>query len=314
MSVVFYSVLPIFFIIVLGYSLKKLWVQSEIFWSSISTLAAFLFFPAQLFNLVANATLEYSGYSKMILSILIATTVICVILIFLQKKTKIEPKQYSTVLQGSLRYNSYVFIGVVSSMLGAQGLELIALISVFMITFVNVFIVIWHGVYCNQNNSSAQNFLTLAWALIKSVILNPLILSTLGGMIFNIQQIVIPIWIQNLLTAMANCAIGIGSLSIGGELNLKIKSAHLRYISLTAIIKLILFPIIMFIMLNIFRVTGIAASVAMIYSCAPISNGATAFVRQLGGDSELMSSTTTVVLILSALSMPILVECSRIFF
>ena len=314
MSLVFYSVLPIFFIIILGYCLRKLWVTSDILWSSLATLSAFLFFPVQLFNLVANASLAYSKYSRMLLSVLIGTSIICVILILLQKKTKIDLKQYSSILQGSLRYNSYVFIGVVSSMLGDEGLQLIALISVFMITFINVFIVIWHGVYFNQSKSPTSNFLSLSWTFIKSVILNPMNLGIILGLIFNIQKIIIPVWIQNLLVAIANCAIGIGSLSIGATLSLKIKSTQLKYISLTAFIKLLLFPVIMFIILNIFRVNGMAANIAMIYSCTPISNGATAFVKQLGGDAELMSSATTVVLLLSAISMPILINLCRPFF
>ena len=302
---IFLNILPIFIIIALGYILKKFWISSETFWSGIGSLAACVFLPSQLFSVIVNAKLDSVESSNMLIAILISTSIIAVSNLALQTKYIIPANQFGCIVQGNLRYNGYVFLGL-GATLGHLGTQYVALINVYMMTFVNIFITIWHGVFIKKTDS--QNRLGLVLVITKSILINPLLIGIILAVLINYYKIKLPQFISTFADSMGSCALGIGSLSIGASLKLKIKKEYVNPTLIASLIKLIALPIITFILLRILNVEGIAKAAAMLYSCCPVGNSAVAFAKQLGGDAELMSTIVSTVLVFSIFTIPFIMQ------
>jgi malonate transporter len=299
------SVLPIFIITLIGKLVKELWLKSEDFWRGLESLSYYLLFPVLMFNYIATSDLSAFHLIKLIMCLMFATSIISVGLVFVQKKYEIDPKLFTSIFQGSIRYNSYIFFGLGRALYGNEGMEIIAVIAAYMIIFTNFLSVLVFTIYCpastSQENSESQ------WGIfLKNLVANPLIFASIIGFVFNYFDIWIALSVKNTLETISNSALSIGLLCVGASLKFRSHKFDKFVIGLSCISKLIAMPAITFIILKIFGLTGISHSVGMLYASLPTATNSYILSRQLGGDSESMSTIITISIILSVLSLAIL--------
>jgi predicted permease len=136
----------------------------------------------------------------------------------------------------------------------------------------------------------------------KSIITNPFVIASLVGFAFNYFKIDLNMGIEKTIDSIANSALTIGILIVGASLKFKINPDHMKIIISASFIKLIITPVITFIILWIMSISGIAKSVGILFSCLPCASSAYILSRQLGGDPETMSSCHYLYLCISSRS------------
>lgn len=305
MNEIFCSTLPIFLITLLGSIIKNKWLTSEEFWRGIEKLSYFVLFPAMLFNCVSTADLSVASIIKLVVALIISTILVSIGLIIYQKKYNIDKIQFTSIFQGSIRYNSYIFFGVSSPLLGPSGLSIVAVISSYMIIFTNILSVMIFAYYI-PNKSVTNTIRTSFVLMMKLIVRNPLIIASLVGFVFNYSNLELHLGLKKTLDSLSNAALAIGMLNVGAGLNFTIRREVLHNVIFTSFIKLVAFPLVSVIVLWLMSIEGIDRSVGILYSCLPCASTAYVLSRQLDGDPDSMASIITFTTFFSVVTISII--------
>ncbi|AFC74136.1 AEC family transporter [Rickettsia montanensis] len=305
MNEIFCSTLPIFLITLLGSIIKNKWLTSEEFWRGIEKLSYFVLFPAMLFNYVSTADLSVASIIKLLVSLIISTILVSIGLIIYQKKYNIDKVQFTSIFQGSIRYNSYIFFGVSSPLLGPSGLSIVAVISSYMIIFTNILSVMIFAYYI-PNKSVTNTIRTSFVLMMKLIVRNPLIIASLVGFVFNYSNLELHLGLKKTLDSLSNAALAIGMLNVGAGLNFTIRQELLHNVMFTSFVKLVAFPLVSVVVLWLMSIDGLDRSVGILYSGLPCASTAYVLSRQLGGDPDSMASIITFTTFFSVVTISII--------
>ena len=294
----FTALLPVFIIIFMGYICKQLGFPGEGFWSTAERMTYFVFFPALLINKLAFASFSASTALPMALSIM-ATILTLGLVLFLFRPRKLwNGPIFSSVFQGSIRFNTFVGLAAVSALLGSSGMTLAAVAIMAMIPLINLLCVPTVAYF---GHAQAGGVFHMVWEILR----NPLILACLAGFAFNLSGMPKPAGLFQVFDLLGRAALPVGLLAVGA--GLKITSLHTNISGLitSCLLKLIFFPLSTAIFCYLLNVTGDPRTVAILFASLPTAVSAFILARQLGGDTTLMASIVTVQTVLAAGTMPL---------
>jgi predicted permease len=238
--------------------------------------------------------------------LVVSNLIVSSLVVYHQTKQNYDKAQFTSLFQGATRYNNYIFFALSSALFGENGLSVVASISPYMIVLTNVTAIMCFVYYLPLENGGASKRQSMV-LMMKSIITNPFVIASLVGFAFNYFKIDLNMGIEKTIDSIANSALTIGILIVGASLKFKINPDHMKIIISASFIKLIITPVITFIILWIMSISGIAKSVGILFSCLPCASSAYILSRQLGGDPETMSSIITSTTVFSILSLSILV-------
>ncbi len=197
----------------------------------------------------------------------------------------------------------YMVLPLASAVLGAEG---VFFCSGVLIPF-NIF-TFTHGVYLMTGKGSEKSGFNPKW-----LILNPGVISVVIGLPLFLLQVKLPEILQTPVSSIASLNTPLAMLMFGTYLsNTDLKKMFLRKETyLTALIKLIAVPLIMFGLLKLMGVSGVLLTALIISASAPTANNTVMFAVKFGRDSEAASQTIAVVSFLSIITMPVMIAISQ---
>lgn len=295
------ALLPVFSLIVIGYFFKKIKFPSLEFWPMADKLTYYVLMPSLLIYKIAGASLEKQNNFNFVLAAILTILTVLFILIIINKFSKFKGDAFTSIVQGAVRFNTYILLALSDSLFGDEGLILAAIILTFAIPLINVISLSVFAIYLT---STKVNFLYL----LKSIITNPLIIACIIGSSVNFLHLDVPVVIEKLFAILSQAALPMGLMSVGFGLVLReIKKAKMEiFISNAA--KLLLTPFIMYIFIKILNLDYQMASILMVFSVLPTAPSSFVLARQLKGDINLMSSIITVQTLLSILAISIVLN------
>lgn len=296
------ALVPISLLIILGYAFKRIQFPSEQFWPSADKFTYFVLMPSLLIYKLSTASLgDFDGFS-FVLSAVVALSLITVVLITLNYFAFLfDGASFTSVYQGAIRFNTYVFLGLVDALYGDAGLVLAALLITFLIPLINVFCI---TVFAFFANDSKVNTLSV----INSIIKNPLIIACLTGGLINYFTIPLGVSVEKTLAILSSAALPLGLLSVGVGLQLSnIKEAKMELFA-SLFFKLAVFPAIILFVGNAMNVTGLPLYILILFGAMPTAPSAYILSRQLGGNTKLMSSIITVETLVSIVTISVLLQ------
>lgn len=303
MSNIFFSILPIFIITMLGSGIRRYWLKADEFWKGLEKLSYYLLFPAVLFNYISDAKLGSGAHTSIVLGLIISTMIVASGLVFYQRNNDVNPAEFTSIFQGATRYNNYIFFALGASLYGEQGLGIVSVISAYMIIFTNVIAVVAMNAYIkNEETEENQSYSDSIYIFLKNCGTNPLIIASIAGFIFNYGNIEINVGVQKALQSLSDAALAMGLINVGAGLRFKINHEDLEKVMFTSGIKLLILPIVTTIILMFGVVDGLPRAIAILYSALPCSSSSFILAKQLGGDSDLMASIITATTILSVIT------------
>ncbi len=190
----------------------------------------------------------------------------------------------------------YLTLPLTSAVLGSEGVFYCA--GVVMAFNVMCFT---HGIILMDTESRKFDF--------KKLFLNPGVIGVVIGLpfyLFNIdlpELITAPVaYIDAVQTPVA--MIIFGTYLANSDLKTIFKNKN---IFITAFLKLVLLPAVMFVIYKLFGLTGTLICALMISSCAPSANNTVMFSAKYGKDTGIASQTVSVVSFLSIITMPFII-------
>lgn len=299
MQTILTALLPIFALISLGYFFKRIKFPNEEFWPYADKFTYYVLFPSLLVYKLSTATLDNVDGFAFVGSALIALVFVTIILVIVDKFAFLfKGDAFTSVYQGGVRFNTYVFLALVSAVYGDEGLVLAAFLMTFMIPTLNIFCIAVFAIYTPNGKISIGSF-------IKSVVTNPLIIACVIGGLINYFGIDLGTSLLKTLEVLSSAALPLGLLSVGVGLHIAfLKEVKLELFS-SLFIKLAMFPVIIFFVGQSMGVEGLALIILVIFGAMPTASSAYILARQLGGDLKLMSAIITAQTLVSIITISV---------
>ena len=297
MQHIFSSLIPIFALIIFGYLFKKISFPSHDFWPMADKLTYYILMPSLLILTLSQAKFENNSF-ELILSSTLAIFLTLLTLVIFNKFNQTNSSSFTSVVQGGIRFNTYVFLALSGSIFGSEGLVIAAIIISFAIPILNIFCISIFAIY---SDNQKINILFI----LKSIFKNPLIIASIIGVLINILGFQMPLSLENFLKILSAAALPLGLLSIGYALVLKdIKSAK-KDMLVSIIAKFIVLPAFIFFISKYLELDALAISVLVLFAIMPTAPSSFILARELKGDLQLITSIITVQTILATIFLTI---------
>lgn len=303
MIAILLAVAPIFALIALGWALRRwLWRAPE-FWASIELLTYYVFFPALLVVTLAQARITWSVV-PFLADMIGVTLVLAGILTLIRPLLRIDGPAYTSVFQGSIRFNTYIGLAVASALFGPEALALIALAIAVMIFPVNILSI---GVLARHASGIPPSFA----ATLSEVGKNPLILASFVGLALGALDLKLPPVIGPVLDILSKAALPLGLVAVGAGLNLGTVAARGMAVAVATTLKLLVSPLLALAGARLLGLDPLATAMAVLYCALPPAPTSYILARRLGGDTELIAALITVHTLLAAITVPVFLTLVR---
>jgi len=292
------AIFPIFAAILVGAALKQFLIKTTDVWAGIDRLTYYLLLPSLLIVEIYRADFS-SGHAGTAVGVTLAATLgLSAVLLLLRPVITRDTPLFTSIFQGSVRYNSYVLLAVADALYGAEGLALAIVFIAVMVIATNMLGVVVLSAFSNGKSNLKR--------ILVGVIKNPIIIAAGAGAILNVSNIHVPLPIENTAALFKTAALPLSLLSVGAGLRFVMDKKALGAIALSTTIKLAILPVITGICLYLAGIDGMVLAMGVLYAGMPCAGNAYILARQLNGDPEAMASIITLETLLSAFSVAVI--------
>lgn len=275
-------VAPVFLLVALGYFVKRINVINENFVDVTSRFVYSVSLPALVFINIAEIDLSEAIDFNQIIYIYAATLISFFLIWLLSIPFIKEGKNLSVFVQGAYRSNfAIVGFAIVSKMFGIHALGKAAILLAFILPLYNILAVIILTVPLRKERK-----LNLKRTIIE-IVLNPLIIAVIVGLPFSFYKIEIPSVINLTAGFLAELALPLALVGIGGSLNLQNikKASGLAFTS--SAVKIVIVPLVLTFGAYYFGFRGIDFGIMFVLFASPTAIVSFIMAEAMGANSKL---------------------------
>lgn len=292
------ALLPVTVLIAFGLVLKRLpGFGSEEFWSGAERLAYYCLLPVLLFTSVAEVDVAHVPLARLAAALVIPTVIVSIGIVSTRGVIARDLPGFTSVLQGGIRFNTYIALSLAASLFGSEGTAVAAIVAAILVPTVNVVSSLGFE-FLRTGPSSLV-------ALLRGIITNPLVLGCLAGAAANLTGVGLPTPVAAVLDPLAAASLPIGLLCVGAGLRPFSVGEQARAIIASTVIKLLVLPGLSLLSLLVFDVPAVPALVGMIFQSIATASSGYVMARQLGGDARLMAALIAGQTVVMLLTLPV---------
>lgn len=285
------TIAPIFAIIAFGYVLKNRGVLSEGFISEANRFVFLFPLPFLIFTGIIKANIRDIGVQS-ILTITVPTFTVILTAFVIAVIAGLKGGRLGTFLQTSFHGNvTYIGLAVLFYLLGETGLEKGSLLVGILILLNNALAVFLLAL----SSGTYPNILRT----LLSMLTNPVIIATLAGMFCLFLGIRIPGVIMRSISIVANIALPMALIIIGGSISLEMLKRTLHFSVISTILKAIVLPGLASLLCRFFSLNSQESLPVIILLATPVATTSYIMARELGGDTRLASGAITLTTLVS---------------
>ncbi|MFN3880219.1 MAG: AEC family transporter [Nitrincola lacisaponensis] len=284
-------VTPIFFIVFLGYLLRRLGIIDTGFVNISSRLVFTVTLPALVFMSIAQMDFHAVFNPGQLSYVIIGTLISYALIWWLAARWIDSPADLGAFIQGSFRSN-YGIIGLAVSfnLFGQSGLAQASLLLALVIPMYNVLAII-----CLTFPLRSSQSISL-WSTLAEVAKNPLILAVVLALPISYFGIKLPDVVATTGRYFANLTLPLALLAIGGTLNMKSLRDSSRQAFWATSTKLIFLPLVLTFGAWLVGFRGQDLTVMMILFACPTAAASFVMAKTMGANAQLTANiilTTT---------------------
>lgn len=299
MSAILLGVAPVFALIALGWALRASKFMPAETWAPVERLTYFAFYPG--FLIPAIWTADFSGLSAGVVgaSTIASVVIVGALALLARPLLRIDGPAFTSVFQGLVRWNSFVFLPVVAAVVGRDGLGLAAVIIGALIPVINVMCVL---VLQRWGEGQTRGWRGLAMSLVK----NPVLVACAIGTALNLSGIPPITGLYQALKLLGDGALPLGLIIAGAGLSFRYAATRPATIAVVVACKLVALPVLMWWLAEWMGGDQTARTVALLCGAAPGAAASYVLARQMGGDAPLMAGIVAFTTVGSAVTIPLL--------
>ncbi len=292
------TIIPIFFLILLGWYSRRRGVMTPEFLGPANRLVFYLAIPAMIFRSISKASLKSEFHAAVLGVTLSAVVVIYLVTWWGCVLLKLPRKKRGTFIQSVSHGNlGYIGLAVAFYYLGEKGLVKASLVAGFMMILQNTLSVIVLQVNSPQEASRHGFRHTLT-----KVMGNPVILSALAGIAFSASDLTMPLVADRSLQLISQMALPLALLVIGASLSFGLIRRETMLVWVSGLLKLLILPAIGwggFVLLSISPGDYLPA---LILLASPTATIVYVMGSEMFGDPDLATATISMSTLASALT------------
>lgn len=302
MTTIFLALLPVFIVILVGFALRRFKIIRDEQWLALDQVCYFVLFPCIIFKEIAAADFTSVPVLQMAIAMMLAVAVMIGLLVLFHRPVMaalgIDGPQFTSLVQGAARWHTFVAFAIIPLQFGQKALSLGAVSAAAMTPLLNILCVIVMSRFARESRLEPR-------LIAISIIRNPFVFSSLGGVAWQLTGLSLPNLAFQVLDMIGRGALGLALLTVGAGLRLGDAMSAWPPVAAATFLKLLVMPVIMAGMLLLLGVTGQAFAVAMLCSAVPTGSGAYVLARQMGGDAPMVANILTLQVISAAITIPL---------
>jgi malonate transporter and related proteins len=300
MFIILTSILPIFLIIALGLALRKGGIPSTEFWNLNDKLVYWVLLPCLMFNKISVASLGAAPLVPYAVTILGGFFAAVAFAMLAARLFRFASPTGTSILQGSVRHNSFIGLAMAFNLYGAAGFEIAIIATAILVPVSNVVVVVLMVIALQPGRRG-----NLAVAVLRDLVRNPHIISIALALIAN-QYLGGKIPVLHEVTGLLGAAaLPVTLLSVGANLQIRAMVASALPLILAFTGKMMVFPAAAVSIGIWMGLPQQVLQIVIIYSVVPTGVASYTLARQLGGDAPVMAAIVTLQTLLALFTIPI---------
>jgi hypothetical protein len=296
-SDVFGALVPTFILIALGWAARAGRIASAEQFGMVNRFGYFILYPAFLFTLIAGADFQGGDTLPFLGGVLGGFLAIVVCALLLRLIFSGDGPAYTSVFQGSVRWNGFALLAAAPALYGPDGLALIGLAFGPLVLALNIVCV---AVLARWGAARA----TSMRAVLDQIVANPLIIACALGLVANLLGMRDLGYASSALRLLGQAAMPIALVCVGAGLDFGALRASLPKVLTACGMRLLLAPSLVWGACALTGAGPFATAVAVGIGATPTAAASYTLSREMGGDPRLMAAIITATTLGSFLTMP----------
>lgn len=280
----FNVIAPVFFLMVLGYLLVNYTSLADRKLTKQANAIVFkIFLPCMLFYNVYQSDIGAEIHSRIKLCIWAAggLLILFVLLCLIVPRVVKQENQQGVVIQGIFRSNYVIFgVAVVKNMYGPKSTTTAAILSAILVPMYNFLAVVALSIFGEKRETDWKK-------IILDIVKNPLIISSVLGIIFSLIGIKLPTAVDTTVQDLAKLSTPIAFMILGGDLDFSKVKGNLKVASVVLTIKLVILPLIMIPMVVMMGYRDADLLSGLLAYQTPVAVSSYIMAQQAGADGQL---------------------------
>ena len=299
MSAILLGVLPVFAMIALGWSLRASRFIPEEHWPAIERITYFVFYPGFLAPAVWKADFSALSAGPLALGTMGGIALVAIAVLLSKPLLKLSDASFTSVFQGSLRWNVFVFLPLVAVVYGPAGASLGAMIMGALIPAINIICVLVMSRWGEGQGGGVRSAL-------KGLAQNPVLWGCGIGALLNVLHVPNFPVVMSTVGLLSDAAFALGLLVAGAGLNFAYVRRRQLLILSVSVVKIVAMPVLMWGLTRLAGGDETAQGIALLAGSAPGAAASYVLARQMGGDAPLMAGIVAFTTVASLLTIPAL--------
>ncbi len=300
MSPLIAGLAPVFILIAIGYAARAGKLATPEAFGAVNRFGYFVLYPAFLFTLTSRADFGTEGAGPYLLGTVGGVAVAILLALSTRLIFRGDGPAFTSIMQGSVRWNGFVLLAAAMPLYGQAGLDLIGIAFGPLVLMMNVVCVM---VLARWGATRAASWR----AVLDQIIANPLILSCAAGIVVNLAGFHDFGPLSHALDLLGNAAMPIAVICVGSGLDFgALRTSGVR-VAFASAFKLLLMPAILFTAVKLAGAGPLECAVAAGLGATPTAAAGYTLAREMGGDTHLIAAIITATTLLSFITMPLVI-------
>ncbi|MBC7767776.1 MAG: AEC family transporter [Phycisphaerales bacterium] len=298
MAEVFGALVPTFILIALGYGVRTARIATAEQFGMVNRFGYFVLYPAFLFTLISGASFAGEEALPFIGGVLAGFLALVLVALALRLVFRGDGPAYTSVFQGSVRWNGFALLAAAPALFGPEGPALIGLAFGPLVLTLNIICVIVLARWGSARATSMR-------AVLDQIIANPLIIACAAGIGANLAGVRDLGYASDAIQLLGGAAMPIALMCVGAGLDFSALRGSFAKVATASALRLVLAPALVWGACVLTGAGPLATAVAVGIGSTPTAAAGYTLAREMGGDARLMAAIITATTALSFITMPI---------
>lgn len=284
--------LPDFLLIVAGWAICRFTALNRPVWDGAERLVYYLLFPALLFNAIVRNPIQPASMAQLAGSGMAVVGTGIMIALALRHWPGVDPMLHASGAQTAFRFNSYVGLALSERLAGTPGVAWIALLVSLCVPICNI-AAVWplarHGGH----------------GYLRELVRNPLILSTLAGLAFNLLGLHLPEIASITLGRIGAAALPLGLMAVGAGLTFGALREAPRLAAAFMTIRHALLPAVAIVLVITLQLPPEQQAIVVAFAALPTASSAYVLAARMGGHGGFVAGLVTLSTLIGMVALPL---------
>ena len=287
---------PDFSLIVIGYLLCRHTALNRPVWQAVEGLVYYFLFPVLLFQSIVRTPLDLQAASGLMgagLALGITGIALAYALPHVPLLGRwIDRRDHAASAQVAFRFNSFIGLALAERLLGAQGLQLIAVLIGVCVPLFNV------GAVWPMTRHAQRGFM-------GEIVRNPLIIATASGLVANLLGFSIPEFLAPTVTRIGAASIALELMAAGAGMQFQSLARGKLLGASVLTIRHLLSPVIAWLLARAFRLGAAETTILLTFAALPTASSCYVLAARMGYNGPYVAGLVTLSTALGVASLPL---------